>query len=353
MVPILVVNTALAKIVGKPAAIFVGQLAFWLTKTKHTIRNKPWVYNTHQEWADQLGMSERTIKRIVYKLRDLGLIETEKHKRGEWDHTLWYTLDYDKLALLVGPEGYDQWFQKGTISQAKVARSYKEQKITQKSTSEAVVASCSNNCAKAQKAPGRWEDEGMEDIEDIATIEGTEDSPPLTNGESCGSGLGGGMKGSVADIAKGLQKKLEEGPALKNKGPYALAVYWKESVAAKTGEYQDPPSGKVIGQCKNLLKRLPQDLSPKDLVDKVISNWHGFTQKVRLAKGLTVSPDDPSLDYLLVHLQVAIAWATVVKQEVKKVPVTSAINCTVPPKLPQKEKNFNPDAWLPSPKPGA
>lgn len=326
----------LNKALGKVPTLFLFQLAYWTKKGKRQEDGKIWVYNTQEEWSDQLGVSPRAFRYAVDKLKRVGIISTAYRAKNRYNRTLSY-------ALEVRPDAKSMWqFISTSMWQGLPdpcgtdCHMNSNQKNTgRKSTQKELSHPAPTTAGEKERAPERLEDEEMKDIGNIV---GYCSAPDLTKDESCG----GGMKGSVSEIAKGLKKKIEGGPDLKDKGPYALAIYWKESIAAKTGEFQKPPTGKEIGQCKYLQKHYPG--SPKEMVDKVISNWHGFTKKVRLDKGLTVSPDLPSLDYVISHLQVAIAWATVVKQVPKTAP-TIATDFTLPPKIKIPEKNYCADAW--------
>ncbi len=90
---------SLAVKIGLNEAIFLQQLHYWLNASKHEADGKRWIFNTYQEWVDQFPFfSERTIKRIVERLKELSLIETTKQlNRDKFNHTLWYTIDYEQL----------------------------------------------------------------------------------------------------------------------------------------------------------------------------------------------------------------------------------------------------------------
>ncbi len=58
-----------------------------------------WVYNSVTEWQEQFPFwSESTLRRIINNLRKVGLlIVADGFNRAAFDHTLWYTIDYDLL----------------------------------------------------------------------------------------------------------------------------------------------------------------------------------------------------------------------------------------------------------------
>jgi len=330
----------LQKLLGRVPTQFLFQLAYWSKKCGRKEDGKLWVYNTQEEWADQLGVTRKTLWTATDKLKRLGLISTAHRAKDRYNRILSYALEVNPNPSTLGKDIVTKLLNETEYKllnqiESKLLNEDIQKNTVRKSTQKKLSHPAPTTAGEKERAPGRLEDGEMKSIGNIV-----EDcsAPDLTKDKV----VGGGMKGSVSEIAKGLKKKIEGGPDLKDKGPYALAIYWKESVAAKTGEFQKPPTGKEIGQCKYLQKHCPG--SPKEMVDKVISNWHGFTKKVRLDKGLTVSPDLPSLDYVISHLQVAIAWATVVKQVPKTAP-TIATDFTLPPKIKIPEKNYCADAW--------
>jgi hypothetical protein len=104
---------SLAVAIGLNEAIFLQQLHYWLTPTvkykphyrEHKDVSRPWVYNTYHAkeetgWQANFPFwSVRTIKRIVTNLKVKGLIiVTDKFNSASSNRTLWYTIDYDKLA---------------------------------------------------------------------------------------------------------------------------------------------------------------------------------------------------------------------------------------------------------------
>ncbi len=98
--PLQVLPSLAAKI-GLNEAIMLQQIHYWLRKSKNVRDGKPWIYNTYAEWEKQFPWwSNRTIKRIVDKLRSDGLIETtSKYNKLNIDQTLWYTINYEKLDM--------------------------------------------------------------------------------------------------------------------------------------------------------------------------------------------------------------------------------------------------------------
>jgi hypothetical protein len=111
---------SLAILIGLNEAIFLQQLHYWLTPTaKYQPHYRdwkgeslPWIYNTYHEKETVAGQkvgweanfpfwSTRTIRRIVTKLKEKGLIiVTNKFNTAATNKTQWYTINYEALENL-------------------------------------------------------------------------------------------------------------------------------------------------------------------------------------------------------------------------------------------------------------
>lgn len=100
---------SLAVAIGLNEAIFLQQLHYWLRHSKNNRDGKLWVYNTFEEWQEQMPWwSSRTLMRIVDYLRKKGLIETtSKYNQAAIDKTLWYTINYNAVLKLSLPDEPD------------------------------------------------------------------------------------------------------------------------------------------------------------------------------------------------------------------------------------------------------
>ena len=88
---------------GRGASMFIGALQFFLHTQNLGVNQKghKWVYNTSQQWAKYLGYSSRQIERIVADLKDQGIVLVEKLSRFKGNRTNYYTVDEEKLAILL------------------------------------------------------------------------------------------------------------------------------------------------------------------------------------------------------------------------------------------------------------
>jgi hypothetical protein len=88
---------ALAAELGVDKAIFLQQLHYWSLVKQRAGDEEAWVYNTQEEWLEQLPwLSRRSFQRIVNALRAAGLIKVAQPEgRNRRAH---YAIDYDELT---------------------------------------------------------------------------------------------------------------------------------------------------------------------------------------------------------------------------------------------------------------
>lgn len=99
---VLAVNQDLVKEIGFKEAIIVGQINYWLSRTKHFFDDKPWVYNSYEEWGEQFSFwSQRTIRRVINSLEKQGIILSSNFNESKTDRTKWYSLNFEKLPALA------------------------------------------------------------------------------------------------------------------------------------------------------------------------------------------------------------------------------------------------------------
>lgn len=102
----LVVQPALATVIGLNEAIVLQQVHYWLQNNRRAKRNvideDVWCYNSIPEWVSQFPFwSERTIWQVLKSLRKSDLLVAEMLSPDKRDRTLWYTINYEKLEALT------------------------------------------------------------------------------------------------------------------------------------------------------------------------------------------------------------------------------------------------------------
>ncbi len=100
----LLILPKLAVLIGLNESIILQQIHYWLLKSDKEIENKKWIYNTYEEWHNQIPFfSIPTLKRIFQKLKKINLIEIGHHGDNKYDRTNWYTISYKEIDLLEKP----------------------------------------------------------------------------------------------------------------------------------------------------------------------------------------------------------------------------------------------------------
>ena len=98
----LIVLPSLACQYGINEAILLQQIHYWLQKTDFTHDGKPWIYNTAEQWQEQLPfISESTLRKAITNLKNQNLIFIEKLSRYKSNRTNYYTINYQALEPIV------------------------------------------------------------------------------------------------------------------------------------------------------------------------------------------------------------------------------------------------------------
>lgn len=99
----LIASPTLAKAYGVAAANFLQKLHYCLENNEGKIFNgKKYWFHSYEQWQATLGVySVSTIKRIVAKLKQAGILVIEKLAQNKWLQTNFYTINYKKLKQLI------------------------------------------------------------------------------------------------------------------------------------------------------------------------------------------------------------------------------------------------------------
>ncbi|PLT35640.1 hypothetical protein [Bacillus sp. V5-8f] len=102
----LLINSSLAMKIGLNEAIMLQLVHFWLSKSHQWVRGRKWVCYTYQDWNRQLPFwSVSTIKRSIKELERKGYLISDRFNHIQMDQTKWYSINYQKLAVLEGELG--------------------------------------------------------------------------------------------------------------------------------------------------------------------------------------------------------------------------------------------------------
>lgn len=102
----MLVNSALACLIGLEESIFVMQLHYWQLKyssdPRHQFDGKKWVWNSANDWRQQFPFwSPNKIGRICRKLEADGLIESACLNAHKYDRTKWYCINREAFKSLL------------------------------------------------------------------------------------------------------------------------------------------------------------------------------------------------------------------------------------------------------------
>ena len=98
---------SLAVALGLNQAIVIQQIHYWLNENKarglHFIDGKTWCYNTFEDWQKHNFpfFSMSTLKRIFKALEKDNWLFTKQPNLSNYDHTKWYSLNYENLQKLA------------------------------------------------------------------------------------------------------------------------------------------------------------------------------------------------------------------------------------------------------------
>ena len=96
------VSLELAQITGINESLLLQQVHYWINKSGKYIDGKYWIYNSYNDWHNQLKcLSYNQVMRAFRSLEKKGLIISKKMKSSRFNHTKWYTIDYDKLKSII------------------------------------------------------------------------------------------------------------------------------------------------------------------------------------------------------------------------------------------------------------
>ncbi len=88
------------KILTEPQYKFLKQLAYWSLNSKdYGLKKdrKTWIYNTYEQWAEQLHFSVSTVRRSIKALNDLGFISLDYLSSNKRNRTLYYSINFDVI----------------------------------------------------------------------------------------------------------------------------------------------------------------------------------------------------------------------------------------------------------------
>lgn len=92
----------LGQLFGVCGALLLQQIHYFVAVSPHLHDGKKWVYNTHEEWAKQIGVfGPWTVRMTIKKLASEGILLVGNFNSTAYDRTAWYSIDYPALLKRV------------------------------------------------------------------------------------------------------------------------------------------------------------------------------------------------------------------------------------------------------------
>ena len=285
-------------------AFLIQQIHYW-TQENPTIKDEQAFHrNTYEEWADQIGVySSRTVANSLRDLEAQGVVITGRFNKHKYDKTLWYRLDYDKLAELVTLETGTEW-KKFHLATGKIFLSLKEETSTPiPETIEEITRDKVNNNFSANATLIAKEQE-IEQSLSLPAGKGKE-----TPGVIKKTIEGDMIMANSEEILEEMKAKKEAKKLTTGESPL-YAVYTRWQTHAGEAKFAKSLTLKDKGQLKLLYK----SAGDKTLVviDYAFEAWDHFVTKTKHAKGLEFGPTQPSIGFLLAHHD--ICWQLIAKK---------------------------------------
>ncbi len=116
----LLIPPDLAKEIGLHEAVILQQIHYWLEKSNHLIDGCRWIYNTYRAWQKQFPfLSLCAIRRAIARLERMNLLKTERFEQRRWNQTKWYSINYQRLEVLISSICSNQHIQYAQIEHLK------------------------------------------------------------------------------------------------------------------------------------------------------------------------------------------------------------------------------------------
>ena len=144
--------------IGLNEAIFLQQLHYFLSLSKHEKDGRRWIYNSSADWQAIFPFwSAPTIRRVIASLEEQKLIiTTTQYNQSGFDKRRWFAIDYSAL------ETAEQSIAQNEQSSNQNEQSYKEQEISAKDLQQEITAKDTHASAAAD-APVPVEPESKPD----------------------------------------------------------------------------------------------------------------------------------------------------------------------------------------------
>lgn len=129
--------------IGLNEAIFLQQLHYFLSMSKHEKDGQRWIYNSSADWQAIFPFwSAPTIRRVIASLEEQKLIiTTTQYNQSGFDKRRWFAIDYSALETVEQSIAQnEQSSNQNEQSTNQNEQSYKEQEISAKDLQQEITA---------------------------------------------------------------------------------------------------------------------------------------------------------------------------------------------------------------------
>lgn len=280
-------------------AVVFFQIGYWhdgrlRVKRKGTM----WLAKSREDMCRETGITLDQYKRIIPRLRDLGLIRTE---RGLFDNRVTPFIQLTEQGwTLLRPESANRLVVKPAnqlvapdTNQLVAHDTNLITETTSETTTEttAETATCGCLLPLPSNAPAEMGEAVIQEVKN------TEKEQNNNLKDVVSSVLAMDSK----QVLEQFNQKAQKTEHLK--GLNGMCLLWKKHMAQETAGYQKPLAGKEVGQLKHVFKHLGDQSI--EVLGWTLRHWQFFANRVSTLKGIDKQPMVPHVGFFCQHFEVA------------------------------------------------
>ncbi|KVR21749.1 hypothetical protein WK13_35000 [Burkholderia ubonensis] len=307
------------------AGLILSHICYWAKpnpktgKSKLTIwrDGKLWLAKSRPEWMEECRVTDMMLRRVLPKIKEKGLIDTELFKHGgspkvhiwlnverltELEHEVGFSLPLKQQSPFGSNNGMDS----GGSTQTLLRSSN-----TMDTDNGYIQGEASASDAGA-KAP----------FQDEYTLPLFQEGGELDSSEKEENGTEMKMGKTAAEIQAALATKKAAPATAGLKGKAGLALLWKKRMTVLYPTGYKELTTKESGQMNQLfVKLLAAKADPILVLDWVLQNWDKYAYDVKLKKGEKSAPLQPVIGFVLSHYDVALQLIASAAENQAKTPI--------------------------------
>ncbi|BAZ37568.1 hypothetical protein NIES4101_34910 [Calothrix sp. NIES-4101] len=289
----LLYSTEVAAKIGRNEAICLQQIYYWMNVNGGKIVDGiKWFWKTYQQWSEELQLSISTVRRVIKKLKQLGLIAVDRLSAKTYYQANWYTLQIETVQALFQNEQIDAIALNNSTC-SKLTDDIKEYPSKENSPQQHFADVEEKKEVDDELPQINHYVQGLESVNSISIEDNHEDN--FSGGEieenEIDTTLDKLDKTEIREVCTELKRlRINPDPCLG-----VIKKYWEnvESAIARVKEavnegWCNNPTGLFINSCKSGEK-------PKNTVDADVKTWFEWARKERIvlamSGGFVYTPD--------------------------------------------------------------